>query len=515
MFKKLSYQLAILVVICLAGFVMYAGLSYSTLKELSVNGPVYLQIVNGKDLIADVLPPPEYIIESYLVAHQLSSESDKANQQVLIKQMEVLQTDYTSRHDFWKQAHLEKELSELLLQKSYVPAMEFYDVVFKKLIPAIKGEDSKTIASAMLDLKQKYDLHLAAIREVVQLTTKQNEKLEASTMDYLQKSKLIQLITFLFILLVSIIFAIFIGRRITRLLGDVQVAIEHMSNNDFTGNIEVNSQDEIGRVAQALALLSKNFTLVVRQVRTSTDSIGTASSEIAAGNLDLSTRTEEQASVLGTITGSINDFSDAVRENATQAAGISESAVDTSRVATQAGIAIQGIVVTMGEIQERAKKVLNIVGVIDGIAFQTNILALNAAVEAARAGEQGRGFAVVASEVRNLAQRSATAAREIKSLIDSSVAKVDQGSVLVNEAGHTIRTLVTAVDEVALGITQISNASNLQSDRIAELSRSIGEIDGVTQQNAALVEEAAAAAASLEEQTRALDGVVAVFKIAS
>ncbi len=515
MFKKLSYQLAMLVAICLVGFVMYAGLSYSTLKELSVNGPVYVQIVHGKDLIADVLPPPEYIIESYLVAHQLSTESDKARQEVLIKQMEVLRSDYTSRHEFWKQAHLEKEIAELLLQKSYVPAMEFYGIVFQKLIPAIKGEDSKAIASAMLDLKQKYDVHLAAIREVVQLTTKQNEKLEASTMDYLQKSKLIQLGTFLFILLVSIIFAIFIGRRITRLLGDVQVAIERMASNDFTGNIEVNSQDEIGRVAQALVSLKFSFSTVVKQVRTSTESIATASSEIAAGNLDLSTRTEEQASVLGTITGSINDFSGAVQENATQAASINESAVATSRVATQAGIAIKGIVVTMGDIQDGSKKVLDIVGVIDGIAFQTNILALNAAVEAARAGEQGRGFAVVAGEVRNLAQRSATAAREIKSLIGDSVAKVNRGSVLVNEAGHTIQALVVSVDEVALGVTQISNASNLQSDRIAELSRSIGEIDGVTQQNAALVEEAAAAAASLEEQTRALDGVVAVFKIAS
>jgi methyl-accepting chemotaxis protein len=515
MFKKLSYQLAMLVVICLTGFVMYAGLSYNTLRELSVNGPVYTRIIQGKDLIADILPPPEYILESYLVAYQITSESEKARQESLILKMRTLQSEYISRHEFWKHANLDKGISDFLLQKSYVPAMEFYDIAFQRLIPAVQDQDQKAVSSAMLDLKQKYDLHLVAIREVVQLTTAQNDKLEISTADYLQKSKLIQLLTFLLILLVSIIFATFIGRRITRLLGDVRIAIERMAANDFTGDIEVNSQDEIGRVAQALASLKSSFSTVVRQVRTSTDSIATASSEIAAGNLDLSTRTEEQASVLGTITGSINDFSGAVQENAKQAANISKSAMDTSRVATQAGVAIKGIVTTMGEIQESSKKVLDIVGVIDSIAFQTNILALNAAVEAARAGEQGRGFAVVASEVRNLAQRSATAAREIKSLIGNSVAVVDRGSGLVNDAGHTIQTLVTAVDEVANGITQISNTSNLQSDRIAELSRSVGEIDEVTQQNAALVEQAAAAAASLEEQTHALEEVVAVFKIAS
>ena len=284
-------------------------------------------------------------------------------------------------------------------------------------------------------------------------------------------------------------------------------------NGDLSRRMTVESEDEIGELANGFNRFVSSLNNTIRQVRSSTDTIATASSEIATGNLDLSSRTEAQASSLQETASAMEQLTSTVTQNAESAKQANQLVQSASGFATQGGEVVGRVVETMVSIKESSRKIVDIIGVIDGIAFQTNILALNAAVEAARAGEQGRGFAVVASEVRNLAQRSAGAAKEIKELIGDSVGKVDAGSVLVDEAGVTMSKIVASVEQVTSIMGEIVAASHEQSEGIAQVNLAVTDIDSTTQQNAALVEQAAAAAASLQEQAANLAAVVSVFKL--
>jgi methyl-accepting chemotaxis protein len=263
----------------------------------------------------------------------------------------------------------------------------------------------------------------------------------------------------------------------------------------------------------AMKAMRDNLVKIVAQVRTGTDTIATATAEIAAGNLDLSSRTEEQASSLEETAASMEELTSTVKQNASNSRQADQMAAVASDIAVRGGAVVAKVVSTMGDINESSRKIVDIISVIDGIAFQTNILALNAAVEAARAGEQGRGFAVVASEVRNLAQRSAAAAKEIKELIVNSVEKVENGSKLVEQAGSTMQEIVDSIKRVTGIMGEITAASFEQSQGIEQVNQAVTQMDDVTQQNAALVEEAAAASQSLQDQARALSEVVSVFKL--
>lgn len=306
---------------------------------------------------------------------------------------------------------------------------------------------------------------------------------------------------------------IFIARSITRPLNEAVKVAQTVAAGDLTSNIEVTSTDETGQLLQALKEMNNALQDIVGQVRSGADTIATASSQIAVGNMDLSTRTEQQASSLEETASSMEEITSTVQQNADNARQANSLAKTASEVASKGGSVVSEVVGTMSSISESAKKIVDIISVIDGIAFQTNILALNAAVEAARAGEQGRGFAVVASEVRNLAQRSASAAKEIKTLIGDSVEKVEAGSKLVDLAGTTMTEVVDSVRRVTDVISEISAAGQEQSTGIEQINIAITEMDNLTQQNAALVEEAAAAAGSLQDQAKNLAQLVSVFKI--
>ncbi|MEC5218195.1 methyl-accepting chemotaxis protein [Actimicrobium sp. GrIS 1.19] len=282
---------------------------------------------------------------------------------------------------------------------------------------------------------------------------------------------------------------------------------------DLTHDIEVESNNETGQLLQALKEMNASLIVTVGQVRQGTETIGVASREIASGNADLSSRTESQASSLEQTASSMEELTETVRQNAENARQANQLVISASDFATKGGQVVGQVVQTMGSITDSSRKIVDIIGVIDAIAFQTNILALNAAVEAARAGEQGRGFAVVAAEVRNLAQRSAGAAREIKGLIGDSVDKVGNGSKLVDEAGKTMQQIVQSVKQVADIMSEITAASQEQSAGISEVNQAIAQMDEMTQQNAALVEQAAAAAESLQDQAAALVQAVAVFNL--
>ncbi|HRI57289.1 MAG TPA: methyl-accepting chemotaxis protein, partial [Anaerolineae bacterium] len=304
-----------------------------------------------------------------------------------------------------------------------------------------------------------------------------------------------------------------ITRSITQPVAAAVDLAEKVAAGDLRTEIDVRGRDEIAQLLRALAQMNAGLVTIVGQVRSSSDSIATGSAEIATGNADLSQRTEEQASNLQQTAASMEQMSATVKANADIARTATQLATSASGVAVKGGEVVGRVVNTMDEITHSSRKIVDIIGTIDGIAFQTNILALNAAVEAARAGEQGRGFAVVAGEVRVLAQRSAEAAKEIKSLISQSVEKVDTGSALVAEAGSTMGEIVAQVRRVADLIGEIDAASGEQAKGIGQVSEAVNQLDQVTQQNAALVEESAAAAESLKHQAAKLAEVVDVFKL--
>ena len=363
------------------------------------------------------------------------------------------------------------------------------------------------------DMAVKRDIYLASLKKLAVLEARLLDAAAAQIRSRYENGRLLLISLGVVAILLGIACAYWITRSITRPITRAVEVAQAVSAGDLTSHIVVDSRDETGQLMHALKNMNDKLVSIVGQVRVGTESISTASSEIAAGNLDLSSRTEEQASSLEETASSMEELTSTVKRNADNARSANQLAIDASQIASKGGVVVSEVVSTMGSINDSSRKIVDIISVIDAIAFQTNILALNAAVEAARAGEQGRGFAVVASEVRNLAQRSSAAAKEIKGLIDDSVQKVEAGSHLVDKAGRTMDEIVQSISHVTQIMNQITDASDEQRAGIEQVNQAIGQMDQVTQQNAALVEQAAAAAESMQEQAARLADVVGVFKL--
>ena len=314
-------------------------------------------------------------------------------------------------------------------------------------------------------------------------------------------------------LLSGLLLAVLLTRSITHPLSDALAVARTVAANDLTSNIAVRSRDEIGQLMRALQTMNGNLAATVARIRAGVDNIASASGQIAAGNTDLSSRTEQQAASLEQTAASMEELSSTVKQNADSARQANQLAAAASDTASRGGATVSEVVGAMSAISASSVKIADIVSVIDGIAFQTNILALNAAVEAARAGEQGKGFAVVAAEVRTLAQRSAQAAKEIKGLIEDTVGKIGQGSDSAQRAGATMQDIVASVQRVTDIMGEIAAASAEQADGIEQVNRAVSQMDEVTQQNAALVEEAAAAAGSMQDQAADLKRAVSAFRL--
>jgi len=354
------------------------------------------------------------------------------------------------------------------------------------------------------------------LRTLIAVEEKQNNEASSVAEAAYSQARLVMLSIGSLALLTSLLAAVLITRSVTRQLGCEPDEAAAIAGQIASGNLAVSIHTRAGdthSLLYAMQSMRDSLAQIVQQVHASTETIATAAGQIAMGNLDLSSRTEQQASTLEQTASSMEELTSTVRINtdhARQANGLAESASD---VATKGGAVVAQVVDTMAAIDVSARKIVDIIGVIDGIAFQTNILALNAAVEAARAGEQGRGFAVVATEVRNLAQRSAAAAKEIKDLIGDSVDKVQAGNRLVEQAGSTMHEVVASVRRVTGIMSEMMSASQEQSAGIEQINMAVTQMDNVTQQNAALVEEAAAAAQAMQEQVNSLNDVVSVFRV--
>ncbi len=692
----IKMRFTIIVSTLVIGFSLFGFATFTAMNTLNVNGPIYQRIVQGKDIIADVLPPPEYIIESYLVTLQLTQTADPAEIDTLVTRFQALKAEYESRHSYWLGQALEQELDTPLLKASYQAAQDFYNEADHHFLPAIQSGDRNGSQASLQKMRHAYEQHRLAIDKVVQFATARNATDETQARHTIHWYSIILIGIFAFSVAAAVALTAIISRGIIRSIKTVQQVAGAIAQGNLSSNIDTDQKDEIGdllrsmqtmqdsinffvvsldemaqkhaqgwvkeqldsssfpgvyskiayeindliqsrilinrklinivsqyskgdfsvdmdvlpgetiiitevmrnakktflavnneikmlaeagaqgdfskrsdpdkfefmfkgilanlnhlmetcdvgfndvlHVADALAqgdltqTIDKNYSGtfgkviagmnnivenlkgLVGNIQESTDTISTASKEIAAGNNNLSHRTEEQAASLEQTAASMEELTSAVQHNAANAQQANQLAVDASDIAGKGVKAVSQVVETMNEINESSRKIGDIISVIDDIAFQTNILALNAAVEAARAGEQGRGFAVVAVEVRNLAQRAATAAGEIKELISDSVEKVSGGSKLVTQAGLTMEEIVRSIRGVTDMMSEITSASSEQSSGIAQVNQAIAQMDDVTQQNAALVEQAASAAELLEDQAKNLVISVSSFKVAA
>ncbi|RXZ32402.1 HAMP domain-containing protein [Oxalobacteraceae bacterium CAVE-383] len=398
------------------------------------------------------------------------------------------------------------------LAGDFIQAHQRMGVDYRKGLEAYKaaGFDSAAGDGAVKGMDRPPTELITKIRAaIVQATEARVARARASSRQAMLVSVGLMIAGFIGSVLGGVLFSRSISRPLDKCVGLAQM----VAAGDLTGSIVVSSQDEIGQLLQALKDMNHSLGTIVTEVRLGTDAIAIASGEIATGNLDLSSRTEQQAASLEETASSMEELTSTVKQNSDNANQAKQLANTAAEVATKGGDVVNQVVQTMGSINESSRKIVDIIGVIDGIAFQTNILALNAAVEAARAGEQGRGFAVVASEVRSLAQRSAIAAKEIKQLIGDSVDKVTAGGTLVGQAGSTMVEIVDSIQRVSDIMAEISAAGREQSAGIDQINQAVGQMDNATQQNAALVEQAAAAAASLREQAGRLVQTVSVFKL--
>ncbi|MCW5300608.1 methyl-accepting chemotaxis protein [Herbaspirillum lusitanum] len=434
------------------------------------------QMLNAFFLNEDLIAKKDAIALQKQIGPLLVSDEEKQlYKQVLEQQVNYAKINF---HLMELKSNGDAEEGNQILVQEFVPASKRYQATLQKLLEWEQAEIDKT--SLQIDV-------IAA------------------------QSRILLLIVEVAALLFGVSCAWLLTRSIVWPLRQAVEISRKVADGDLTTEIQIKRTDEVGQLLMSLQGMNTNLRNIVNNVRTGTVTIATASREIAAGNMDLSSRTESQASALEETASAMEELISTVRSNADNAREASELASSASSIAIEGGNAVDNMVQTMGEINASSKKIVDIISVIDGIAFQTNILALNAAVEAARAGEQGRGFAVVASEVRSLAQRSAAAAKEIKALIDDSVKRVSNGSMQVERAGATMANVVSSVKRVTSIVHEISEASQEQAEGIEQVNDTVTQLDHVTQQNAALVEEAASAADAMQQQAANLAKLVSVF----
>ncbi|TFW17624.1 methyl-accepting chemotaxis protein, partial [Duganella callida] len=501
---RLGFGIVLLILVAIVLLTNY--LNYSNKKQLTQG----LETATAKNLQADTMKSA--MLQTGIAMRNIGLQSDVSLMQKEEQKVRAQRARYEKAAGDLKALGLNDEENKVLSDLAALDADT--DAAFKEAtaqIMAFNSEGGIKVISGRIDPLNQRTLEL--IDKLVGMQRANAADVMAGSVSADRSLMLVLFVLGGVAVVLGVVCAAIITRSITvPLEGAVGVA-QKVAAGELTAQVAVEGKDETSELLQALRDMNASLARTVGEVRTGSELITTASQEIASGNADLSARTESQASSLEETASSMEQLTSTVKQNADNARQANQLAVSASSVAEKGGQVVSQVVQTMGSITESSRKIADIISVIDGIAFQTNILALNAAVEAARAGEQGRGFAVVASEVRNLAQRSAGAAKEIKELIGDSVEKVDAGSKLVDEAGQTMELIVTSIRQVADIMGEITAATQEQSNGIEEVNQAISQMDEMTQQNAALVEQAAAAAESMQEQAQLLAQAVSIFKL--
>ena len=511
----ITRKLAILSAVFAAGIVVLGAIAYLTIARVEVHGPLYARIVEGKDLVADLLPPPEFIVESSLNVHQMLLEDDPAALAKLIEHGKQLRTDYETRHEYWMKTLEPGALKDAIAANIHRPAIEYFDLRDRVLIPALLAGNRDEVRTTELRLENLYDEHHRGVDGVVALANERvaNDEVAASDVIAWRVGMLVVIVALLTIGVGALVH--WIARGVTRPIARVVTVLKDLAEGeaDLTARIEVASTDEIGELARWFNQFVAKLHDVVAEVKAAAAHVTTASQELSAASNQLSSGAQQHASSLEETAASLEQMTSTVKQNADNAQQANQIALGSRTTAEQGGRVVKEAVTSMKDINASSERIADIITTIDEIAFQTNLLALNAAVEAARAGEQGRGFAVVASEVRSLAQRSATAAKEIKGLIQDSTGKVAAGTGLVTESGQTLEEIVASVKRVTDIVAEIAAASEEQSIGIDQVNKAVNHMDQVTQSNAAQTEELSATAQSLAAQSEELLALVGRFKI--
>jgi methyl-accepting chemotaxis protein len=468
------------------------------------------KVIESKDMVADVLPPPLYLIEARLVLSQavegLMASGDAR------RELQRLAAEHDAREAYWR-GHPVEGLSPQLLAEQYEAAHRFMTAA-DALLEGVG--DATVLQGRMADLQAVHALYLAhreAVDRTVKVASALGDRAIADLNAVITTSREGLWATLVLATLASGLLSWLVLRSILVPLREVTASVRQVAAGDLSHRAHVAGADELSELQQALHDMQGSLAGIVQAVRANADSVATASTQISEGNSDLCQRTEAQASALQQTAATLEELGETVRINAERARAASAVALQAQGVAEQGGELMTRVVQTMGGISEGSRRIGEIVGVINDIAFQTNILALNAAVEAARAGDQGRGFAVVASEVRMLSQRTAQSAREITQLIAQCASRVEDGAQLVDGAGQTMVRIVASIREVNASVLEISEASTDQSAGVSEVSGTVNRLDESTQRNAALVVQSAAAADSLRAQSAQLVGMVQCFRL--
>ena len=470
---NLQTRISILLGLVLLSSAVFGWFVYSIIGSVKVNGPYYKNIVQGKDIIADILPPPEYLLESYLNAFQLTAERDPHKVAALIERSKVLRADYEARHKFWITDLESSPLKTALVEKSYQPALAFLEAKDNEFIPAILSGNRAIVELLMHGkLSQKYEEHLAAILEAVALATDRNKLDEAAAASKMKQGSLVLTLLGLGIMGLVILIGLFINRSIISPL-----------------------------------------TRVINALSTGSEQITAASGEIGESSQQMAQSASDQASSLEETSASLEEMSSMTKQNSDNAKQANAMANDTRQDVEKSRAAMTRMSEAIGLIKNSSDQTAKIVKTIDEIAFQTNLLALNAAVEAARAGDAGKGFAVVAEEVRNLAQRSAEAAKNTSALIEQSQKNADNGVSVSQEVATILTQIVDSVHKLSQLIGEVSSASLEQAKGIEQIGEAVTHMDKLTQSNAAGAEESASASEELSAQALELNDLVATLMV--